>query len=37
MSALAADVHSGAYPSAPSQVEAAPEVVADFRAWLDQR
>jgi 3-methyl-2-oxobutanoate hydroxymethyltransferase len=34
MTAFAADVHSGTYPSAPYLVEAEAEVAAEFSGWL---
>jgi 3-methyl-2-oxobutanoate hydroxymethyltransferase len=36
MRAYAADVHSGAYPSAGHLVESEAEVVSAFRDWLDK-
>lgn len=35
MRAFADEVHEGAYPTPETVVSAAPEVVAEFRAWLD--
>ena len=32
---VADEVHEGAYPTPETVVNAAPEVVAEFREWLD--
>jgi len=37
MTAFAAEVHSGAYPSAPYLVEAEAEVAAEFTDWLERQ
>ena len=37
MTAFAADVHGGAYPTPETVVNATPEVVSAFRDWLDRQ
>ncbi len=37
MAAFATDVHSGFYPAPQHLVDSEPDIVADFRDWLDQQ